>query len=108
MLYRKLCLVPFSYITTWTFCDLNCNKYNTILQALCGTEIVVPTLAEKKVPLNLKSEVIKPTTTKRLQGHGLPFAKEPSRRGDLLISFDIKFPEVISPSVRDILYDTLP
>lgn len=79
-----------------------------VLQALCGTEIVVPTLTDKKIPLNLKSEVIKPTTVKRLQGHGLPFAKEPSRRGDLLVSFDIKFPERLSPAVRDILYDTLP
>lgn len=78
------------------------------LQALCGTEIVVPTLTDKKIPLNLKSEVIKPSTIKRLQGHGLPFAKEPSRRGDLLVSFDIKFPEILSPAVRDILYDTLP
>ncbi|XP_050541901.1 dnaJ protein homolog 1-like [Daktulosphaira vitifoliae] len=80
----------------------------SLKQALCGTEIVVPTLSDKKIPLNLKSEVIKPTTVKRLQGHGLPFPKEPSRRGDLLVSFDIKFPEVLSPAVRDILYDTLP
>ncbi|XP_050441344.1 dnaJ protein homolog 1-like [Adelges cooleyi] len=80
----------------------------SLKQALCGTEIVVPTLTDKKIPLNLKSEVIKPTTVKRLQGHGLPFPKEPSRRGDLLISFDIKFPESLSTSIRDILYDTLP
>lgn len=78
------------------------------MQALCGTEITVPTLTDKKIPMILKSEVIKPSTVKRLQGHGLPFAKEPNRRGDLLVSFDIKFPEVLSPAVRDILYDTLP
>lgn len=88
--------------------DIKYSQSISLKQALCGTEIVVPTLTDKKIPLNLKSEVIKPTTVKRLQGHGLPFAKEPSRRGDLLVSFDIKFPEVLSHAVKDILYDTLP
>lgn len=54
------------------------------------------------------SEVVKPTTVKRLQGHGLPIAKEPNRRGDLLVSFDIKFPEILSSTVKDILFDALP
>ncbi|XP_022182277.1 dnaJ protein homolog 1-like [Myzus persicae] len=80
----------------------------TLKQALCGVDIVVPTLTDKKLPLNLKSEVVKPTTVKRFQGYGLPYAKEQSRRGDLLVSFDIKFPETISPAVRAVLCDTLP
>ncbi|VVC29925.1 DnaJ domain,DnaJ domain, conserved site,Chaperone DnaJ, C-terminal,HSP40/DnaJ peptide- [Cinara cedri] len=88
--------------------DIRYTTSISLKQALCGTEIVVPTLTDKKIPLNLKSEVIKPTTVKRLQGHGLPYPKEPSRRGDLLVSFDIKFPEVLSPALKDILYDTLP
>ncbi|CAI6361072.1 unnamed protein product [Macrosiphum euphorbiae] len=80
----------------------------TLKQALCGVDIVVPTLTEKKLPLSLKSEVVKPTTTKRFQGYGLPYAKEQSRRGDLLVSFDIKFPETISPAMKAVLCDTLP
>jgi len=54
------------------------------------------------------NEIVKPTTVKRIQGQGLPFPKEPSRKGDLIVSFDIKFPDIITQSVKDILYDTLP
>lgn len=77
-------------------------------QALCGTILDVPTLTGEKIPINLTNEIVKPSTVKRLQGHGLPFPKEPSRKGDLLVAFDIKFPETLSASVKDILYDTLP
>ncbi|KAK7872702.1 hypothetical protein R5R35_002689 [Gryllus longicercus] len=80
----------------------------SLKQALCGTVVDVPTLGGDKIPINLTNEIIKPTTVKRIQGHGLPFPKEPSRKGDLIVSFDIKFPDSMSQSVKDILYDTLP
>jgi len=78
------------------------------LQALCGCVIEVPTLGTEKIPINLTSEIVRPTTTKRLQGHGLPHPKEASRKGDILVNFDIKFPDSLSQSAKDILYDTLP
>lgn len=77
-------------------------------QALCGTIVSVPTLSGEKIQLNLLNEIIKPNTTKRIQGKGLPFPKEPNRRGDLLVSFDIKFPDSLTTNTKDILYDTLP
>lgn len=80
----------------------------SLKQALCGTVIEVPTLTGEKINLNLTTEIVKPNLVKRIQGHGLPFPKEPSRKGDLLVSFDIKFPETLSQSAKDILYDTLP
>lgn len=88
--------------------DIRYTAKISLKQALCGTIIEVPTLTGEKIPLNLTNEIIKPTTVKRLQGHGLPFPKEPSRKGDLTVVFDIKFPETLSSSVKDILYDTLP
>lgn len=80
-----------------------------MLQALCGCTIDVPTLQPgKTIPLHYTTEVIKPNTVKRIKGFGLPLPKEPSIRGDLIVNFDIKFPENLSQSVKDILYDTLP
>merc|ERR1719187_2784756 len=58
-------------------------------EALCGTVLQVPTLEGKKVGVNCVGEVIKPTTTKRLQGYGLPLPKEAGKRGDLVVEFDI-------------------
>jgi DnaJ-class molecular chaperone len=80
----------------------------SLKQALCGTIIEVPTLVGEKVSLNLTREIVKPTTVKRIQGHGLPFPKELSRKGDLIVSFDIKFPDKLKQNVKDILFDTLP
>jgi len=75
-------------------------------EALCGSVVQIPTLEGKKVGINC-SEVIKPTTTKRLQGYGLPFPKEPNRRGDLIVSFDVLFPDNVSTTSKRTLYEAL-
>ncbi|TDG47149.1 hypothetical protein AWZ03_006414 [Drosophila navojoa] len=82
----------------------------TLKQALCGTTVSVPTLQgdSVRIPINTQGEVIKPTTVKRISGRGLPYPKEPSRRGDLIVSFDIKFPDTVSPSLRNKLAELLP
>lgn len=88
--------------------DIKYTAKITLKQALCGATLSIPTLTGETVPIETRSEVIKPNTVKRLQGRGLPFPKEVSRRGDLLVNFDIKFPEHISQSAKDILNDLLP
>jgi len=76
-------------------------------EALCGSVIQVPTLDGKKVGVNCTGEVIKPTTIKKLTGYGLPFHKEPHKRGDLLVNFDILFPDQLNQNSKDIIYDVL-
>jgi len=76
-------------------------------ESLCGTVVQVPTLEGKKVGINCTGEVLKPTTTKRLQGYGLPLPKDPTKRGDLIVSFDVLFPDQLSQSSKDIIYDVL-
>ena len=75
--------------------------------ALCGSMIEVPTLDGRRKGLNLMEEVVKPNTTKKLQGYGLPFPKEPTKRGDLIVKFNIQFPERLSSNSKDILSDVL-
>lgn len=88
--------------------DIRYTQKLSLKQALCGSVVEIPTLTGEKISLNLTREIVKPNMVKRLQGHGLPFPKEPSRKGDLLVSFDIKFPDTLTQSAKDILYDTLP
>lgn len=52
-------------------------------------------------------EIIKPNTVKRITGYGLPLPKDPSRKGDMLVAFDIKFPEKLKPSEKEVLADVL-
>lgn len=65
-------------------------------------------MSGEKITVNLQGEIIKPYTVKRFPGYGLPFPKEPTRKGDLLVAFDIKFPDRLSPAVKEKLVATLP
>lgn len=80
----------------------------TLRDALCGARVTVPTLGGQTVALNLGTEIIKPQTTKRIQGYGLPHPKEPSRKGDLIVHFDIQFPSTLTESTKEILSELLP
>jgi DnaJ-class molecular chaperone len=53
-------------------------------------------------------EVTKPHTVKRVSGKGLPIPKQAGKRGDLIIKFDIVFPDALPPSTKEILKDLLP
>ncbi len=78
------------------------------MQALCGVVFEVPTLSGEKLRISTMQEIIKPNTVKRITGYGLPFPKDPSRKGDMLVAFDIKFPERLSTSEKELLVDILP
>lgn len=84
------------------------NVFHFYFQALCGTIIEVPTMSGEKLTVNLQGEIVKPYSVKRFPGYGMPYPKEPTRKGDLLVAFDIKFPDRLSPPVKEILADTLP
>ncbi|XP_022915199.1 dnaJ protein homolog 1 [Onthophagus taurus] len=89
--------------------DIRFTAKISLKEALCGCTIRVPTMiADKVIPLHFTNEIVTPNTVRRLQGHGLPLPKESSRKGDLIVNFDIRFPEQLSESARDIIYDTLP
>lgn len=89
--------------------DIKYTAKITLKEALCASgHLKVPTLTGEVIPISIQNEVIKPTTVKRLQGRGLPYPKEPSKRGDLIVNFDIIFPENLSKSAREILMDVLP
>ncbi|XP_064477393.1 dnaJ protein homolog 1-like [Ornithodoros turicata] len=79
----------------------------TLKEALCGCRIEIPTLSKGRIMLN-SSDILKPNTAKRIQGQGLPFPKDTSKRGDLIVSFDIQFPETLTETAKQILFDTLP
>ena len=81
----------------------------SLKQALCGCSLEIPSLTHgKTIPLSFTNEVITPKTVKRLQGHGLPMPKDCSKKGDIIVDFDISFPNHLSQSTKEVIYDTLP
>jgi len=75
--------------------------------ALCGTMVEVPTLQGKRVRVDCTRDVLKPNQTKRLQGYGLPFSKNPKTKGDIVIDFNIVFPDTVSDSAKSMLRSAL-
>ncbi|KAM9821233.1 dnaJ homolog subfamily B member 5-like [Neosynchiropus ocellatus] len=78
----------------------------TLKEALCGCTVNVPTLDNRMMPLPC-SDVIKPGAIRRLRGEGLPLPKSPSKRGDLVVEFQVVFPDRIPPQSREIIKHSL-
>lgn len=70
------------------------------MQALCGAVVPVPHIDKRVTQLTVK-DVIRPGSTRRLQGEGLPLPKDPLRRGDLVVEFDILFPDKSLNSIAE-------
>ncbi|XP_043543717.1 dnaJ homolog subfamily B member 5 [Chiloscyllium plagiosum] len=79
----------------------------TLREALCGCTVNIPTIDGRVIPLPC-NDVIKPGTVKRLRGEGLPFPKTPTQRGDYIAEFQIKFPDKMSQTTKEILKQHLP
>lgn len=88
--------------------DLHYTAQISLKQALCGVQLQVPTLQGEPLGFNTQGEIIKPNSTRRFLGKGLPCPKEPSRRGAIVLSFSIKFPESLSKALTASLASMLP
>eukprot|EP00794_Sanderia_malayensis_P011840 gene11840-13070_t len=75
--------------------------------ALCGAVLTVPSLDGHHLHVRL-SDVINPNTTKVVTGKGLPLPRTPEIHKDLLITFEITFPDNLACSVKDALRQALP
>ncbi|KAK6624773.1 hypothetical protein RUM44_011633 [Polyplax serrata] len=80
----------------------------SLRKALCGGELEIPTLKGDQIKLNLSNEILQPDTQKRLSGYGLPCPRGRETRGDLIICFDIRFPNSLPKYVKNILGEALP
>eukprot|EP00112_Aurelia_sp_Birch-Aquarium-sp1_P007178 Seg1782.12 transcript_id=Seg1782.12/GoldUCD/mRNA.D3Y31 product="DnaJ subfamily B member 13" protein_id=Seg1782.12/GoldUCD/D3Y31 len=75
-------------------------------EALTGCIIDVPTLDGRllSIPIN---DIVSPGYTKYVWGEGMPFSIDNTRRGDLIVAFDIKFPKHLSPEQKQLLAQAL-
>lgn len=77
-------------------------------QALLGDAFEVPTLSSsRKLYFNTHDKVIKPKFVKRFPSEGLPLPEQSGKCGDLLLNFDIVFPEQFNTSQKGVLKDIL-
>ncbi|XP_006631828.1 dnaJ homolog subfamily B member 1 [Lepisosteus oculatus] len=79
----------------------------TLREALCGCTVNAPTLDGRTIPVTFR-DIIKPGMQQRITGEGLPLPKCPEKRGDLILQFEVKFPDRIPLHTRDALSQVLP
>lgn len=88
-----------------TFCPLLSSICSH--QALCGCVVHAPTLEGKTVTVT-STDIVQPGMKRRISGEGLPYPKRPERRGDLIVEYEVRFPERLSQSARDTIAQVLP
>lgn len=79
----------------------------SLRDALCGCTIDAPTLGGRTVTVTT-TDIVQPGMKRRISGEGLPYPKRPGRRGDLIVEYEVKFPERLSQSARDTIAQVLP
>ena len=87
------------YVASITLRDALCGNYSNNTFSSSCRKILVPVSLDgkEKIQIKLKNdEIIKPQTTKILQGLGLPFSNNVQQRGDIIVKFDIQFPSTLT------------
>ncbi|XP_029924252.1 dnaJ homolog subfamily B member 13 [Myripristis murdjan] len=74
--------------------------------ALTGFSVEVETLDGRllNIPIN---DIVHPTYSKVVTGEGMPLSKDPSHRGNLIIIFDIQFPQKLSAEQKRLIKQVL-
>nr|KYP33594.1 DnaJ isogeny subfamily B member 13 [Cajanus cajan] len=71
--------------------DLVVTQKVSLVEALTGYTVQLTTLDGRNLTIPVNS-IISPTYEEVVKGEGMPIPKEPSKRGNLRIKFNIKFP----------------
>lgn len=75
-------------------------------KALTGCTVEICTLDDRKlhIPIN---DIVKPGYTKVVPGEGMPLTQDLDKRGDLIIEFDIQFPQSLQPERKELIKKAL-
>ena len=72
-------------------------KEITLLEALTGVDFVLTHLDGRLIRIkNKPGEVIKPDDIKTVEGHGMPYHKQPYKFGNLFVVFKVTFPDTLA------------
>ncbi|RIA88723.1 hypothetical protein C1645_713123 [Glomus cerebriforme] len=77
----------------------------SLLEALTGFKKTIQTLDDRKLAIS-NSLVIKPGQEQRFPNEGMP-TKNPNKKGDLVVKYDVKFPTRLSEDQKKALKDCL-
>jgi DnaJ family protein B protein 13 len=76
----------------------------SLAQSLTGTIVEVETLDLRTIAINI-NEIVKPNQQKKVPGEGMP--KVGGGKGDLLISFNVEYPEMLTAAQKEKILEVL-
>ncbi|XP_010920858.1 uncharacterized protein [Elaeis guineensis] len=79
--------------------DLIVTQKISLVEALTGYVVQLTTLDGRSLTIPIDT-IISPTYEEIVQGEGMPITKEPSKKGNLRIKFQIKFPSKLTPEQK--------
>lgn len=85
--------------------DLHYTANITLLEALCGVTVSIQTLSGRVVPIPV-SEIVRPGLIKTVANEGMPLASNSSQRGNLVIDFNVSYPESLTEQQKYELKET--
>jgi DnaJ homolog subfamily A member 2 len=89
--------------------DLHMKQKLTLAEALCGFQFVINHLDGRLLVVrNEPGQIIKPNDVKCIINEGMPEWKEANSFGNLIVTFEIVFPETMQQSQIDLLRTALP
>jgi len=75
--------------------DLVVNKRISLLEALIGKTLELVTLDGRKITVPV-TDIVRPGHEVVIPDEGMPISKEPGKKGNLRIKFDVKFPSKLT------------
>jgi len=85
--------------------DLKCRQSVPLVDALAGNggKRTVEQLDGRKLQVNIPQGIIKPGQTTIVPAEGMPIRKEGSvkKKGDLIVKWDVEFPDRLTPAQRE-------
>lgn len=82
--------------------DLVVNRRISLIDALAGTTIILPTLDGRSLTIPI-TDIVKPGYEMVVPKEGMPIAKEPGKKGNLRIKFEVKFPSRLTAEQKSSL-----
>ncbi|ESO00553.1 hypothetical protein HELRODRAFT_82787 [Helobdella robusta] len=79
----------------------------TLHHALTGTTLDINTVDDRILHIPL-TDIIKPGYTRTVIGEGMPLPNDPSKKGDMIIHFNIEFPTSLSSEKKQLIRFALP
>ncbi|KAJ3247284.1 hypothetical protein HK104_007807 [Borealophlyctis nickersoniae] len=79
-------------------------------EALCGFTRRIPHLDDRVIPVSgaQGDKPVKPGEEIVVRGEGMPISKQPGKRGDLIVTVKVKFPERVTKEQKDLVKRAFP